>query len=150
MTMTTMTTTNKGQFFNNKTVWSFLPWSLCGSQLFGCLLVVCGLFCVVVVVGCLLLVVGCCCCCWLFVVGGASFVVGHKNSRNNNGHNGCVCTSTNNHDQFLVNKPPTNQQTRTCHLHIVMAVKLTKISTTMTNDTETTAVTLTTPMTQQQ
>ena len=26
------------------------------------------------------------------------------------------CTKTNNYDQLLVNKPPTNQQTRNCHL----------------------------------
>ena len=44
------------------------------------------------------------------------FVLGFNNSCNNNGHHYCVCvTKDNNYDQLLVNKQPTNQQTRNCH-----------------------------------
>ena len=39
---------------------------------------------------------------------------GYNNSHNNNGHHGCFRITNNNYDQLLVNKTPTNQQTRNC------------------------------------
>ena len=50
------------------------------------------------------------------------FVVAYTNSCNNNGHNGCFWYKNNNHDQLLVNKSPTNQQTRNYLVLFINAV----------------------------